>query len=83
MPLLKQSVHLPVIADPSHGTGKAELVAGVARAAVAAGADGLMLEVHPDPPRSMSDGRQSVALADLASLVDGLRPVAAAVGRKL
>jgi 3-deoxy-7-phosphoheptulonate synthase len=83
VPLLKQSVHLPVIADPSHGTGKAELVAGVARAAVAAGADGLMFEVHPDPAKSVSDGRQSIALKDLASVVEGLRPVAAAVGRKL
>ena len=66
-----------------HRPRETELVAGVARAAVTAGADGLMFEVHPDPARSVSDGRQSVALADLASLVDGLRPVAAAVGRTL
>jgi 3-deoxy-7-phosphoheptulonate synthase len=83
VPLLKQTVHLPVIADPSHGTGQAELVAGVARAAVAAGCDGLMFEVHPDPARSLSDGRQAVPLVDLAPLVQSLRAVAAAVGRSL
>jgi 3-deoxy-7-phosphoheptulonate synthase len=81
IPLLKQTVHLPVIADPSHGTGRAALVAAVARGAVAAGCDGLMFEVHPDPDRSLSDGRQAVALAELAPLVAGLRAVAAAVGR--
>ncbi len=83
VPLLKQSVHLPVIADPSHGTGQAELVAGVARAAVAAGADGLMFEVHPDPSQSLSDGRQAVPLDQLAPMVESLRAVAAAVGRTL
>jgi 3-deoxy-7-phosphoheptulonate synthase len=83
VPLLKQTVHLPVIADPSHGTGEAALVAGVARAAVAAGCDGLMFEVHPDPARALSDGRQAIAVDDLGDVVRGLRAVAAAVGRSL
>ncbi|HOX24281.1 MAG TPA: 3-deoxy-7-phosphoheptulonate synthase [Candidatus Krumholzibacteria bacterium] len=83
VPLLKQRVHLPVIADPAHGTGQAALVEAVARAAIAAGADGLMLEVHPDPARALSDGRQAVPLRDFARVVESLRPVAAAVGRRL
>ena len=83
VPLLKQTTHLPVIADPSHGTGRADLVAAVARAAVAAGADGVMLEVHPDPAAALSDGRQSVGLGELPELVAGLRRVAEAVGRML
>lgn len=83
VPLLKQRVHLPVIADPSHGTGHTGLVAAVARAAVAAGADGVMFEVHPDPRRSVSDAPQAVPLTELNDLVTGLRAVAAAVGRTL
>jgi len=83
VPLLKQTTHLPVIADPSHGTGRAPLVGPVARAAVAAGADGVMIEVHPDPDRALSDGRQAVGLDELPELVTGLRRVAEAVGRAL
>src|SRR5262249_53976545 len=59
VPYLHQKTHLPVVVDPSHGTGKASLVATMARAAVAAGADGLMVEVHPDPERALSDGFQA------------------------
>ena len=83
VPLLKQLSHLPVIADPSHGTGKWELVAPVARAAVAAGADGLIIEVHPRPEEALSDGAQSLKPARFAALVESLRPVAEAVGRTL
>ena len=83
VPLLRSQVHLPVMADPSHGTGDAALVGPVARAAIAAGCDGLMFEVHPEPRRALSDGGQSVPLAEFAALVAGLRPVAAAVGRRL
>ena len=83
IPLLKQTTHLPVIADPSHGTGQAGLVPAVARGAVAAGADGLMIEVHPDPRHALSDGRQAVGLSELGELVAGLRQVARAVGRAL
>jgi 3-deoxy-7-phosphoheptulonate synthase len=81
VPLLKQLSHLPVIADPSHGTGKWELVGPVARAAVAAGADGLLIEVHPHPETALSDGKQSLKPERFAALMETLAPVAAAVGR--
>jgi 3-deoxy-7-phosphoheptulonate synthase len=83
IPLLKSLTHLPVIADPSHGTGKWELVGPVARAAVAAGADGLLIEVHPHPSQALSDGAQSLKLEPFARLMDELRAVAHAVGREL
>jgi len=83
VPLLKQLSHLPVIADPSHGTGKWELVAPIARAAVAAGADGLIIEVHPRPEEAFSDGAQSLKPGRFAELIESLQLVAAAVGRTL
>ena len=83
VPLLKQLSHLPVVVDPSHGTGKWELVEPVSRAAVAAGADGLLIEVHPHPEEALSDGAQSLKPARFADLMRGLRPRAAAVGRTL
>jgi 3-deoxy-7-phosphoheptulonate synthase len=83
IPLLKTLSHLPVIADPSHGTGSWELVGPVARAAVAAGADGLLIEVHPHPSRALSDGAQSLKPEAFLCLMAELRAVAAAVGREL
>jgi 3-deoxy-7-phosphoheptulonate synthase len=83
VPLLKQLSHLPVIADPSHGTGKWELVEPVARAAVAAGTDGLMIEVHPHPEEAMSDGAQSLKPERFTTLMEHLAPIAQAVGRTL
>jgi 3-deoxy-7-phosphoheptulonate synthase len=83
VPLLKQLSHLPVIADPSHATGKWELVEPVSRAAVAAGADGLIIEVHPRPEEAVSDGPQSLKPSRFAALMQSLRPVAEAVGRSL
>jgi 3-deoxy-7-phosphoheptulonate synthase len=83
VPLLKQLTHLPVIVDPSHGTGKWELVEPVSRAAVAAGADGLMIEVHPRPEEAVSDGAQSLKPARFEELMRNLGPIAAAVGRTL
>ena len=83
VPLLKQLSHLPVIVDPSHGTGKWELVAAVSRAAVAAGADGLLIEVHPHPSRAISDGAQSLKPETFSQLMADLRAVAQAVGREL
>jgi len=83
VPLLKQLSHLPVIADPSHGTGKWELVEPVARAAVAAGADGLMIEVHPHPEEAMSDGAQSLKPERFVALMENLAPIAKAIGRSL
>ncbi|BAZ27698.1 phospho-2-dehydro-3-deoxyheptonate aldolase [Cylindrospermum sp. NIES-4074] len=80
---LKQITHLPVIVDPSHAVGKRELVAPLARAAVACGADGLIIECHPEPEKSVSDARQALSLADMVSLVHSLKPVAAAVGRSI
>jgi len=81
IPLLKRLTHLPVIGDPSHGTGKWYLVAPVALAAVAAGADGLIIEVHPSPDHALSDGFQSLTFDNFAALVDRAAAVAQAVGR--
>ena len=81
VPMLHELSHLPVIVDPSHGTGRRALVAPMALAAVAAGADGVILEVHPRPERALSDGPQSLTPAALGALVPRLRAVAAAIGR--
>jgi 3-deoxy-7-phosphoheptulonate synthase len=83
VPLVKQLSHLPVIVDPSHGTGKSNLVPAMSRAAVAAGADGLMIEVHPNPPEALSDGPQSLDTRQFAGLVEELKGVAQSVGRTL
>lgn len=79
IPVAKQQTHLPVIADPSHGTGKAEFVPAMARAALAAGADGLLIEMHPEPGRALSDGAQSLDFEAFATMHDSLRPVADAL----
>lgn len=78
---LKQLTHLPVLVDPSHAAGKRELVADLARAAVACGADGLMIECHPQPEKSVSDARQALSLEAMLELIASLRPIAKAVGR--
>jgi 3-deoxy-7-phosphoheptulonate synthase len=83
IPVLKQLTHLPVVADPAHGTGKWDLVGPVAKAGVAAGADALMIEVHPQPERAWSDGAQSLTLEHFATLMQELRAVAQAVGREI
>ncbi len=83
VPYLHQTTHLPVVVDPSHGTGKASLVATMARAAVAAGADGLMVEVHPDPEKALSDGFQALTPAAFRQMMAECRKIAAAVGREL
>jgi 3-deoxy-7-phosphoheptulonate synthase len=80
---LKQLTHLPVIVDPSHAAGKRELVPDLARAAIAAGADGLIIECHPVPEKSVSDARQALSLDAMVELVGTLRPIAAAVGRSI
>lgn len=72
IPLLQEATHLPVIADPSHGTGRRDLVPAMARAALAAGADGLLIEVHPDPSRARSDGPQSLSPEEFAALMPEL-----------
>ncbi|MBI2377418.1 MAG: 3-deoxy-7-phosphoheptulonate synthase [Deltaproteobacteria bacterium] len=81
--LLKQLTHLPVLADPSHAAGDPRLVPALARGAIAAGADGLLLEVHAEPAAALSDGEQALTPGAFRALMDGLAPVAAAVGRKL
>lgn len=83
IPVIKELSHLPVVADPAHGTGKANLVPAVARAAVAAGADSIMVEVHPDPASAWSDGAQSLTPERFGKLMQELRPIAEAVGRCL
>jgi 3-deoxy-7-phosphoheptulonate synthase len=82
VPLLAELTHLPVIVDPSHGTGLARLVEPMSLAAIAAGADGLLVEVHPKPAGAASDGAQSLTLEQFASLTSRLGDVAAAVGRR-
>jgi 3-deoxy-7-phosphoheptulonate synthase len=83
VPYLQQHTHLPVLVDPSHGTGKANLVAAMARAAVAAGADGLMVEVHPNPEKALSDGFQTLQPDAFRQMMAECRRVAAAVDRTL
>ena len=83
IPVVKKLSHLPIIADPSHGTGRRDKVPAMARAAVAAGADGLLIEVHPDPDRALSDGAQSLRPDQFADLMGQLRLIAPAVGRTI
>ncbi|MFQ5683372.1 MAG: 3-deoxy-7-phosphoheptulonate synthase [Candidatus Binatia bacterium] len=83
VPLLKQLCHLPVFVDPSHGTGRWDLVAPMALAGIAAGADGLLIEVHPHPEVALSDGPQSLKPEKFHRLMDELKKVALAVGREL
>ena len=81
IPVLKRETHLPVIVDPSHAAGHAHLVPALAIAAVAAGADGLLVEVHPSPPSALSDGEQSLTPDEFALLATRVRAVAGAIGR--
>jgi len=81
IPVVKKLSHLPMVADPSHGTGRRDKVAPMARAALAAGADGLLIEVHPDPDHALSDGAQSLLPAQFEELMGQLRMIAPAVGR--
>ncbi|MGC9358779.1 MAG: 3-deoxy-7-phosphoheptulonate synthase [Anaerolineae bacterium] len=81
--VVKRDSHLPIIVDPSHAAGHFALVPKLAKAAVAAGADGLLIEVHPDPANALSDGLQSLTFSDFAALMDDLRAIAQAVGRTI
>jgi 3-deoxy-7-phosphoheptulonate synthase len=83
IPPLKEASHLPAIVDPSHGTGRRSYVPAMAKAALAAGADGLMIEVHPDPDHAMSDGAQSLTFPQFKQLWQELNELAAAFGRQL
>jgi 3-deoxy-7-phosphoheptulonate synthase len=81
IPVIKRSSHLPLIVDPSHAAGHYALVPAIAKAAIAAGADGLLIEVHPNPKEALIDGLQSLTPSDFARLMKELRPVAESVGR--
>jgi 3-deoxy-7-phosphoheptulonate synthase len=81
IPVVQKLSHLPMVADPSHGTGRRDLVPAMARAAVAAGADGLLMEVHHDPDHALSDGAQSLFPGQYAELMNQLRQIAPVVGR--
>ncbi len=83
VPVIKRNSHLPVIVDPSHAAGHYSLVPSIAKAAVAAGADGLLIEVHPNPKEALVDGLQSLSLSDFTRLMDELRTIAASVGRSI
>ena len=83
IPIIKKLSHLPVIGDPSHGTGKWYLVTPLALAAVAAGADGLIIEVHPNPDQALKDGAQSLTFENFEQLMQQVAPVAASVGRRM
>ena len=83
VPRVKELSHLPIIVDPSHGTGRPRLIPAMSRAAIAAGADGLMIEVHPNPSEALSDGGQSFTPDKFTELLEGLKPIAMAVSRKI
>jgi 3-deoxy-7-phosphoheptulonate synthase len=83
IPVVHKLSHLPMTADPSHGTGRRDKVAPMARAAVAAGADALLIEVHPDPEKALSDGAQSLYPEQFKKLMDEIRMIAPAVGRTI
>ena len=83
VPVLMERPHLPVIVDPSHAAGRREFVPPLARAAIAVGADGLIMEVHPEPEAALSDGRQSMTLPAFEAMMSELRQVAHAVGRSM
>jgi 3-deoxy-7-phosphoheptulonate synthase len=78
---LKQLTHLPVIVDPSHAAGRRELIAGLSRAAIACGSDGLIIECHPEPDKAISDAQQTLSLPEMTALVESLKPIALSVGR--
>lgn len=83
VPVLKSQTHLPVIVDPSHATGRRDLILPMSRAAIAAGADGLLIEVHPNPDKALCDGKQSITPNELEDLIAALQPLAAACHREL
>ena len=82
VPALKELTHLPVIVDPSHSTGKSSLVPSASKAALAAGADGLIIEVHPDPLKSYSDGEQSLDIPTFEKLMKDLSDISNVLGKK-
>ena len=83
VPALKKMTHLPVIVDPSHGTGRKDIITPMAKAAIAAGADGLIIEVHPKPEEAFSDGPQSLTIPEFKELMNEIHPYIKTAGKKL
>jgi 3-deoxy-7-phosphoheptulonate synthase len=83
IPVLREKTHLPIVIDPSHATGKRNYVPPMAYAALAAGADGLLIEVHPEPDKALSDGAQSLTLEMFSEMMQNLKKIAPVVGRKI
>ncbi|GAV22591.1 hypothetical protein [Carboxydothermus pertinax] len=83
VPLLKKLTPYPVLIDPSHAAGRTDIIPALAKAAVAAGADGLLIEVHPEPQKALSDGKQSLDLTSFSKFLEDLRPWLLAAGRRL
>jgi 3-deoxy-7-phosphoheptulonate synthase len=83
IPAIKDESHLPIVSDPSHGTGKRSLVLPMSKASIACGADGLLIETHPDPDRAISDADQTISLSSFSKLMEDVRQIAKAVGRDL
>ena len=83
VPVLREKTHLPVLIDPSHGTGHWSYVEPLSKASIAVGADGVIIEVHPDPANALSDGAQSLKYDNFENLIKSIKPVAEAVGRKV
>jgi 3-deoxy-7-phosphoheptulonate synthase len=83
IPVLREKTHLPIVIDPSHATGKRSYVPPMAYAALAAGADGLLIEVHPEPDKALSDGAQSLTLELFSNMMENLKKIAPVVGRKI
>jgi 3-deoxy-7-phosphoheptulonate synthase len=83
IPVLKKLTHLPIVVDPSHAAGDRDLVPALSKAAIAAGADGLLIEVHPDPENATSDAKQTMSIEQFSTLMKELKPIAAAVGRTI
>ncbi|MDD5748549.1 MAG: 3-deoxy-7-phosphoheptulonate synthase [Actinomycetota bacterium] len=83
IPIVKRESHLPIIADPSHASGKRDLIIDLAKASIAAGADGVMVEIHPDPGKALCDGPQALTFDEFFQMMDELRNISAAVGRTI
>jgi 3-deoxy-7-phosphoheptulonate synthase len=81
VPIVQKMSHLPIVADPSHGTGRRDMVIPMTRAAIAAGADGILVELHPNPDRAKSDGAQSLYPEQFVKLMHEVRLIASAIGR--
>ncbi len=83
VPLVKELSHLPIIVDPSHATGKRSLLEPMSKAAIACGADGIAIEVHPNPEKALSDAQQQITPARFAEILENLKPIVSAIGKTM